>query len=146
MKKNSSNKIKIKMYNKRLNNTIQILLILKWNNQLRFQIRITLVLRLVVKHLLKKQSQVDKFCLLSKKIIHKNSPLPLVQTNYNKKAALHKLLAIQNSKKTLTATSQILITQLNFLILYINQNDTHTPPAIRRRAYLKLSRNHETKL
>jgi hypothetical protein len=121
MKKNSSNKIKIKMYNKRLNNTIQILLILKWNNQLRFQLRITLVLRLVVKHLLKKQSQVDKFCLLSKKIIHKNSPLPPVQTNYNQKAALHKLLAIQNSKKTLTATSQILIAQLNFLILYINQ-------------------------
>ena len=111
------------MYNKRLNNTIHSLLILKWRNQLRLQRRITLVLQLVVNnHLLKKQTQVVKFCLLSKKIIHKNSPLPSVQTNYNQKAALHKLLAIQNSNKTLTATNQI---QLNFPILYINQTPRH---------------------
>lgn len=122
MKKNSSNKMTIKMYNKRLNNTIQILLILKWKNQLKLQRRITLVLQLVViNHLLKKLTQVVKFCLLSKKITHKISPLPPVQTNYKQKAALHKLLAIQNRIKTLTANNQILIAQLNFLILYINQ-------------------------
>ena len=122
MKKNSSNKMIIKMYNKRLNNTIQILLILKWKNQLKLQRRITLVLQLVViNHLLKKLTQVVKFCLLSKKIIHKNSPLPPVQTNYNQKVASHKLLAIQNRTKTLTASNQILTAQLNFPTLYINQ-------------------------
>ena len=127
---NSRNKIKMKkdkMYNKnkrQLNNTIQILLILKWSNQLRLQHRITLVLQLVVKQLkqLASKMQAVKYYLLSKKTIPRSSLLLEVQIKYlgNQKTVLHKLLVILNNKKTLIATNQIQTAQLNCLTLYIN--------------------------
>ena len=125
-KRNSRNKIKMKkdkMYNKnkrQLNNTIQILLILKWSNQLRLQHRITLVLQLVVKQLrqLASKMQAVKYYLLSKKTIPRSSLLLEVQIKYL--GVLHKLLVILNNKKTLRATNQIQTVQQNCLTLYIN--------------------------
>ena len=115
------------MYNKnkrQLNNTIQILLILKWRNQLRLQHRITLVLQLVenqLKQLCSKMLAV-KCYLQSKKTIPRNSLQLKVQIKYlgNQKAVLDKLLVILNNKKTSRATNQIQIAQLNCLTLYIN--------------------------
>lgn len=119
--------MKDKMYNKnkrQLNNTIQILLILKWRNQLRLQHRITLVLQLVenqLKQLCSKMLAV-KCYLQSKKTIPRNSLQLKVQIKYlgNQKAVLDKLLVILNNKKTSRATNQIQIAQLNCLTLYIN--------------------------
>ena len=127
-KKNKKSKMtKDKMYNKnkrQLNNTIQILLILKWSNQLRLQHRITLVLQLVVNQLkqLSSKLQAVKYYLLSKKTIPRSSLLLEVQIKYlgNQTAVLHKLLVILNNKKTSRATKQIQIAQLNCLTLYIN--------------------------
>ena len=115
------------MYNKnkrQLNNTIQILLILKWRNQLRLQHRITLVLQQVenqLKQLCSKMLAV-KCYLQSKKTIPRNSLQLKVQIKYlgNQKAVLDKLLVILNNKKTSRATNQIQIAQLNCLTLYIN--------------------------
>ena len=122
-----SKMMKDKMYNKnkrQLNNTIQILLILKWSNQLRLQHRITLVLQLVVKQLkqLASKMQAVKYYLLSKKTIPRSSLLLEVQIKYlgNQTAVLHKLLVILNNKKTSRATNQIQTAQLNCLTLYIN--------------------------
>ena len=130
IKRNSRNKMQMKkdkMYNKnkrQLNNTIQILLILKWSNQLRLQHRITLVLQLVVKQLkqLASKMQAVKYYLLNKKTIHRSSLLLEVQIKYlgNQKPVLNKLLVILNNKKTLRATNQIQTVQLNCLTLYIN--------------------------
>jgi hypothetical protein len=115
------------MYNKikrQLNNTIQILLILKWRNQLRLQHRITLVLQLVenqLKQLCSKMLAV-KCYLQSKKTIPRSSLQLKVQIKYlgNQKAVLDKLLVILNNKKTSRATNQIQIAQLNCLTLFIN--------------------------
>ena len=122
-----SKMMKDKMYNKnkrQLNNTIQILLILKWSNQLRLQHRITLVLQLVVNQLkqLSSKLQAVKYYLLSKKTIPRSSLLLEVQIKYlgNQTAVLHKLLVILNNKKTSRATNQIQTAQLNCLTLYIN--------------------------